>query len=67
MPIVNIDLIEGRNGEQKETLIREVTDACVKALDCKPETVRILLRDVATQDFAVAGESVKVRREKADK
>lgn len=67
MPIVQIDLIEGRSGEQRETLIKEVTDACVKALDCKPETVRIMLRDVAVQDFGVAGESVKTRRAKADK
>lgn len=62
MPIVQIALIEGRSDEQKETLIKEVTDACVTALDCKPETVRILLSDVATQDFGVAGVSVKKKR-----
>jgi 4-oxalocrotonate tautomerase len=64
MPILNIALIEGRSNEQKETLIREVTDACVRALDVKPETVRILLQDIATQDFGVAGESVKAKRER---
>lgn len=63
MPIVQIQLIEGRNGDQKEKLIKEVTDACVSALDCKPETVRILLSDVATQDFGVAGISVKKKRD----
>ncbi len=63
MPIVQIQLIEGRSGEQKEQLIQEVTEACVSALDCKPETVRILLSDVATQDFGVAGVSVKKKRE----
>ncbi|MFP2770294.1 tautomerase family protein [Oceanisphaera sp. KMM 10153] len=64
MPILNIALIEGRSNEQKEALISEVTAACVRALDVKPETVRILLQDIATQDFGVAGESVKAKRER---
>lgn len=65
MPIVQIQLIEGRSGDQKEKLIKEVTDACVSALGCTPETVRILLSDVATQDFGVAGQSVKKKRQQA--
>lgn len=63
MPIVQIQLIEGRNGDQKEKLIKEVTNACVSSLDCPPESVRILLSDIATQDFGVAGQSVKKKRE----
>ena len=62
MPILNIGLIEGRSDEQKEDLIKKVTDACVSALDVKPETVRIVLSDIATQDFGVAGESVRAKR-----
>ncbi|WNK19223.1 2-hydroxymuconate tautomerase family protein [Halomonas piscis] len=62
MPIVNIQLIEGRTAEQKEALIQNVTDACVDAIDCTPESVRILLSDVEVQDFGVAGESVARRR-----
>ncbi len=62
MPIVQIQLIEGRNDEQKETLIQKVTEACVESIDCTPESVRILLSDVSEQHFGVAGESVKTRR-----
>ena len=62
MPIVNIQLIEGRSDEQKEKLIQKVTDACVESIDCTPESVRILLSDVATQHFGVAGESVASKR-----
>lgn len=64
MPILNIALVAGRSNEQKEALIKEVTAACVKALGVGPETVRILLQDIATQDFGVAGESVKAKRER---
>ncbi|MDR5868419.1 2-hydroxymuconate tautomerase [Halomonas koreensis] len=66
MPIVNIQLIEGRTAEQKEALIERVTAACVESIDCTPESVRILLSDVATQDFGVAGESVTKRRAAKD-
>ncbi len=62
MPILNIALIEGRSDEQKEDLIKKVTDACVSALDVKPETVRILLTDISAQHFGVAGESVRAKR-----
>lgn len=65
MPILQIQLIEGRSDEQKEKLIKEVTDACVSAIDCTPESVRILLSDVSTQHFGVNGMSVKTKREKA--
>lgn len=66
MPIVNIQLIEGRSPEQKEALIKNVTAACVESIDCTPESVRILLSDIATQDFGVAGESVAKRRAAKD-
>ncbi|MDN3555576.1 2-hydroxymuconate tautomerase [Halomonas maura] len=63
MPIVNIQLIEGRSDAQKEALIEKVTAACVEAVDCTPESVRVVLADIAPQDFGVAGASVSKRRE----
>ncbi|MBB3231526.1 2-hydroxymuconate tautomerase [Halomonas stenophila] len=63
MPIVNIQLIEGRSDAQKEALIEKVTAACVETVDCTPESVRVVLADIAPQDFGVAGASVKKRRE----
>ncbi|MBB3143016.1 4-oxalocrotonate tautomerase family protein [Halomonas sp. THAF12] len=62
MPIVNIQLIEGRSAEQKEALIEKVTAACVDSIDCTPESVRVVLSDVAIQDFGLCGESVAKRR-----
>ncbi len=62
MPILDIGLIAGRSNEQKEDLIKEVTEACVSALDVKPETVRIILNDIDAQNFGVAGESVRAKR-----
>lgn len=55
MPIVQIELLEGRTIEQKRALVKEVTDAICKTLNAKPEAVRIILRDMKFENFANAG------------
>ncbi len=55
MPIINIQLLAGRNEEQKRKLVKEVTDAVCRALDHKPESVRIILSDMQPCDYAVGG------------
>ncbi|MFG6137602.1 tautomerase family protein [Halomonas sp. B23F22_10] len=66
MPNINIQLIEGRSVEQKEALIEKITAACVEAIDCTPESVRVVLDDIAPQDFGIAGQSVARRRAEQD-
>lgn len=55
MPIIEITLIEGRTREQKLTLMREVTSAVERSLDVKPETIRVILREIPPAHFAVGG------------
>ncbi len=55
MPIVHIELFEGRTLEQKRTLVKNVTDAIVKSVDVKPETVRIILSEMSKDNMSVAG------------
>ena len=55
MPVIDITLLEGRSPEKKRDLIREVTDATVRALDTPPESVRVILREIPPTHFAVAG------------
>lgn len=55
MPVIDITLLEGRTPEKKRNLIREVTDATVRALDAPPESVRVIIREVPPTHFAVAG------------
>ena len=40
MPIVQIHMMEGRSDAQKEAVIREVTEALVRALDAPKESDR---------------------------
>lgn len=55
MPIVRIDLLEGRSPERKAELIRRVTEAVVAALQVQPEQVRVLLAEFPPEHWAVGG------------
>ena len=55
MPIIHVHMFEGRTLDQKRKLVAAMTDAVVKSLDSKPETVQILLHDMSKNDLGVAG------------
>ena len=57
MPIIRIELIEGRAPELKEELIRRVTDAVVTTLAVQPAQVRVLLYELPPKHWAVGGRS----------
>jgi 4-oxalocrotonate tautomerase len=65
MPIVRIDLMEGRSPDRKADLIRRVTEAVVAALQVQPEQVRVLLVEVSPEHWAVGGVSVAERTAQA--
>jgi 4-oxalocrotonate tautomerase len=55
LPIVQIELLEGRTIEQKRALVAKVTEAITSSLGVSPDAVRIILRDMARENFAHAG------------
>jgi 4-oxalocrotonate tautomerase len=55
MPILQIHLIEGRDNEKKKKLVENVTQAVCESLDVKPEQVRIILSEMARENYAAAG------------
>lgn len=55
MPIIQVNMLEGRTVEQKRDLARRMTEAAVGALGVKPQNVRILIHELGPYDFAVAG------------
>jgi 4-oxalocrotonate tautomerase len=61
MPIVRIDLLEGRTPERKAELIRRVTAAVAGALEVAPDQVRVLLAEVAPEHWGVGGRSMAER------
>ncbi|MBZ4653013.1 MAG: 4-oxalocrotonate tautomerase family enzyme [Peptococcaceae bacterium] len=55
MPVVQIEMIGGRTIEQKRAMVKEVTDALVRTINCKPEAVKIIIRDMEKHNIADGG------------
>lgn len=63
MPYVNIKITrEGATAAQKATLIREVTRLLAEALGKNPATTIVVIEEVDTDNWGIAGETVTVRR-----
>jgi len=56
MPLVTIDIWEGRTVEQKRKLVRAVTSAVAGAIGCPEEAVEVIIRDVPKINWATGGE-----------
>ena len=58
MPIVNIHLMKGRDDGKKRLLVEKVTEAICSSINVDPKNVRIILSEMAPNDYAVAGKLV---------
>jgi 4-oxalocrotonate tautomerase len=60
MPYVNIKITrEGATSEQKAELIKGVTDLLVRVLNKTPATTFVVIDEVATEDWGIAGMPVQ--------
>jgi 4-oxalocrotonate tautomerase len=57
MPIIRIELLEGRAPELKEELIRRVTEAVTTTLAVQLVQVRVLLYELPPEHWGVGGQS----------
>ena len=57
MPIIQVNLLEGRTVAQKRAMVAAVTDAIVESLGVKRDSVRIMINEMHAENFALAGVS----------
>ena len=57
MPIVRIELLQGRTLAVKNELISRVTDAVVTTLEVDQEQVHVLLYELPPEHWAVGGQT----------
>ncbi|MHC9532609.1 2-hydroxymuconate tautomerase [Dellaglioa sp. BT-FLS60] len=55
MPIVNIDLIEGRSQEQLKNLVKDVTSAVSKNTGAPAEHIHVILNEMRKDRYSVGG------------
>ena len=64
MPYINIQITrEGATTAQKAELIRGATDLLVRVLDKNPATTFVVIEEVDTDNWGVAGQSVTLMRQ----
>jgi 4-oxalocrotonate tautomerase len=65
VPYVNIKITrEGTTAEQKASLITGVTELLEKVLNKNPATTVVVIDEVDTDNWGIAGEQVTTRRER---
>ena len=65
MIVIKTTMMEGRTGEQKEALIRRLSEAAANELGWPIEEVRVVIYEVSKDDWGIAGESVAKRESEA--
>jgi 4-oxalocrotonate tautomerase len=55
MPIIQVQILEGRSDEQIKAFISSLTESTVKTLGVKAEQVRVIVSDVPKKRWGVGG------------
>ncbi|HEY4238354.1 MAG TPA: 2-hydroxymuconate tautomerase [Kofleriaceae bacterium] len=55
MPFVEVTLIAGRDPQQKRELMKRLTDAVEETIGAPRESIRVVLREVPPEHWAVGG------------
>jgi 4-oxalocrotonate tautomerase len=56
MPVIQVEMLKGRSVEQKRAMVEKMTQVMVDTVACQKEAVRIIIRDMEPENFALAGE-----------
>ncbi|MBM4763341.1 2-hydroxymuconate tautomerase [Bacillus sp. B15-48] len=67
MPYVQINLTKGRSEDQIERLINEVTKTVSEVADAPTTAIQVVVNEIELTHWGLAGDSVKKRRENANK
>jgi 4-oxalocrotonate tautomerase len=55
MPVVTIQMYEGRTVEQKRELVTAITEAIVRIAKTTPEATEVIIHDVPRHNWGIAG------------
>ncbi|WP_108658566.1 4-oxalocrotonate tautomerase [Acuticoccus kandeliae] len=62
MPIIRVELLEGRTVDQKRALVKEVTEAFVRTCGGNPASLQVVISDVPAENWGNGGELMSDRK-----
>ena len=62
MPIIQVNILEGRTDEQKENMIVKMTEVMCETMNAPKSAVRIIINEMKPQHFAREGQSIAKER-----
>ena len=61
MPIIIVNMVEGRTNEQKESLIKELTKGAATALSEPEKAIQVIINDVSSNNWGIEGKQFSKR------
>jgi 4-oxalocrotonate tautomerase len=55
MPVVVVQMFEGRTVEQKRKLVRAITDAMIEHAGAKPDALHVAIQEYSKENWARSG------------
>jgi 4-oxalocrotonate tautomerase len=59
VPLLHVEILEGRSAERKEELIAELTNTVEKVLEVHRETIRVVIVEVPKAHWGIGGVSAE--------
>ena len=61
MPIIQVNMLEGRTVEQKRKLCAGITEAVVSSLGVNADQVRVMIHELGKDEYAIGGKTATER------
>lgn len=55
MPSITVQMFDGRTIDEKRELVKALTNATCQTLNCKPESVTIILQEHQRENWSTGG------------
>lgn len=59
MPLINVQIMEGRSSEKIERMMEDITDAASESLDAPKENVRVIVQEIPKTHWSIGGATAK--------
>jgi 4-oxalocrotonate tautomerase len=56
MPVVTVEMWEGRSLEQKRSLVRAITEAMIEHAEARPDALHVILHEIPHENWGRGGE-----------